>query len=346
MTSRGKVKREYRRIQVTGGSTYTLSLPRTWVEKSGLSRGSLVVFAEGEDGSLAIHSEQVVRVSNVGKAVIGVSLGDSPSSVVRSVVSAYFAGYSLIQIKSRDNRLDVRVKASVKETVRRKFVGTEILSEGADELTLQVMLSYSDLPIIDALKRMAAMTLSMHRNAFQALKTGDSRLASVVIDYDVEVDRFSLYIGRLLKMAVSNPQLAKNIGVGSSDSCLSYVLIVKAIERAADHAVSIAGRQLPVIFGDTFFGEVEDVEKRVLAIFESSVATLFSKSYVEAENLIKYADETREKLDLVLGKYRASSGCQPQFQLIIESVIRTLEYAKAIAEMVLNISIIDVITEI
>lgn len=345
MASRGKVKREYRRIQVTGGSTYTLSLPRTWVEKSGLSRGSLVVLAEGEDGSLAINSEQVVRVSKVGKAVIGVSLGDSPDSVVRSVVSAYIAGYSLIQIKSRGNRLDVRVKASVKETVRRKFVGTEILSEGSDELTLQVMLSYSDLPINDALKRMTAMTLSMHRNAFQALKTGDSLLASVVIDDDVEVDRFSLYIGRLLKMAVSNPQLAKNIGVGSSDSCLSYVLIVKAIERAADHAVSIAGRQLPVVIG-TFFGEVEDVEKRVLTIFESSVATLFSKSYVEAENLIKYADETREKLDLVLGKYRESSGCQPQFQLIIESVIRTLEYAKAIAEMVLNLSIIEVITEI
>ena len=305
----------------------------------------MVVLAEGEDGSLAINSEQVVRVSKVGKAVIGVSLGDSPDSVVRSVVSAYIAGYSLIQIKSRGNRLDVRVKASVKETVRRKFVGTEILSEGSDELTLQVMLSYSDLPINDALKRMAAMTLSMHRNAFQALKTGDSLLASVVIDDDVEVDRFSLYIGRLLKMAVSNPQLAKNIGVGSSDSCLSYVLIVKAIERAADHAVSIAGRQLPVVIG-TFFGEVEDVEKRVLTIFESSVATLFSKSYVEAENLIKYADETREKLDLVLGKYRESSGCQPQFQLIIESVIRTLEYAKAIAEMVLNLSIIEVITEI
>jgi phosphate uptake regulator len=345
MTSHDKVKGEYRRIQVTGGSTYTLSLPRLWVEKSGLSRGSLVVLAENEDGSLAIHSEQVVRVMNVGKAVIEVSLGDSPDSVVRSVVSAYIAGYSLIQINSRGNRIDVRIKASVKEIVRRKFVGTEILSEGPDELTLQVMLRYSDLPIDDALKRMAAMALSMHRNAFSALKTGDSRLASVVIDDDAEVDRFSLYISRLLKMAVSNPQLAKNIGVGKSDSCLSYALIVKAIERAADHAVSIAGRRLSVDVDYTFFGEVEDAEKLVLNIFESSVDAVFSRSYGASENLIRMGEDARRKIDLILVKCKESEGIQPQLSLIIESIIRTLEYAKAVAEMVLNMTIYDVVTE-
>ena len=45
---------------------------------------------------------------------------------------------------------------------------------------------------------------------------------------------------RLLKLAVSNARVVKEIGLNSPRDCLGYRLIAKSVERTADHATKIA----------------------------------------------------------------------------------------------------------
>lgn len=349
-TNQNKCERDYRRIQITGGSTYIISLPKSWVERSGLSKGSRVHLIQNEDTSLCIRPEMVEQPKKTRKAIITVSSGDPPGSVVRRLISTYIMGYNIIQIKSCDERIDTDVKVSVKETARKKLVGTEILSESPEELTLQILLSYSELPINDALKRMAAMTASMHRDAIQALRSGDARLAKEVIGGDDEVDRFNLYIIRLLKLATSHPQLLDEIGVANSGMCLGYRLIVKAVERTADHAVKIARNRLSMKdFGeDQVFDDLGRIGESALRLFEAAVETVFMSSYVEAENVIMSAEEARgmsDEVALVISKAESVKD-YPQIRLIMESIIRTSEYAKDIAETVLNMTISDVVVDV
>ena len=49
-----KRNEEQRKLQVTGGSTYILSLPKEWVTRNQLKKGSLMVLCEEDDGSLSI----------------------------------------------------------------------------------------------------------------------------------------------------------------------------------------------------------------------------------------------------------------------------------------------------
>ncbi len=72
------------------------------------------------------------------------------------------------------------------------------------------------------------------------LKQNDVVLAKEVISTDNEVDRFNLYVTRLLKIAVYKPRIINEIGLRSTDDCFGYRLITKYIERTADHAVNIA----------------------------------------------------------------------------------------------------------
>ena len=49
-----KVSEEQRKLQVTGGSTFILSLPKEWAIRNELKRGSAMIVREEENGSLLI----------------------------------------------------------------------------------------------------------------------------------------------------------------------------------------------------------------------------------------------------------------------------------------------------
>ncbi|RLI09159.1 PhoU family transcriptional regulator, partial [Candidatus Bathyarchaeota archaeon] len=148
-------KEDVRKIQVTGGSTYIVSLPKSWVEQMGLRRGSTVNVVQMDDLTLCIQPKGARTDERARRAVITVSDSVSPESLVRRVVSAYLIGYNIIQIRNPSKRIDLVQRYTVKDFTRKKLVGTEILSDLPRELTLQVLLSYAELSVKDALRRMS-----------------------------------------------------------------------------------------------------------------------------------------------------------------------------------------------
>jgi phosphate uptake regulator len=47
---------ESRKLQLTGGSTIMVSLPKKWVDKAGLERGAEVVLVPQSNGTLLVDS--------------------------------------------------------------------------------------------------------------------------------------------------------------------------------------------------------------------------------------------------------------------------------------------------
>jgi phosphate uptake regulator len=86
---------------------------------------------------------------------------------------------------------------------------------------------------------MCLIAISMHEDAIKALQSMGKELAKEVIALDDEVDRFSLYVIRQLKAAVQSEAGMKNIGLSNQRDCLGYRVIVKSVERIADHACYI-----------------------------------------------------------------------------------------------------------
>jgi len=162
---------EMRKIQLTGGSTYIVSLPKGWVQQMGLERGSLVSITRTDDMSLHIQPKGAEKGDRQRRATITVSEGDAPESVVRRLIAAYLVGFNIIQAQNPGSRITSEQRFAIKDITRKKLVGTEILSDLPQELTLQVLLSYSDLSVKDALRRMGIIAASMHREAMETLTT-------------------------------------------------------------------------------------------------------------------------------------------------------------------------------
>lgn len=239
-----------------------------------------------------------------------------------------------------------RQRNTLKTFARRLLVGTEIVTDTSTKLTLQVLLSYPELSVPSALRRMCIITSSMHKDAITALKKLDSRLAEDVIATDNEVDRFHLYIIRLLKMAVQNTRIIKEIGLTNPRDCLGYRLITKTVERTADHAANIARNILPLKkrLDEKALEKIERMSELAISSFETAIESLFTREFDVAENIIERTKEiTFLEEEAVL--FLREIGMQEitNVRLIIESVTRAAEYAIDIAEIVLNLTVESVI---
>lgn len=351
MVSRKTSDEELRKIQVTGGSTYIVSLPKGWIKQMGLQRGSIVRINQKDDLTLVLQPQGADKIDKARRAIIIVSENDSPASVVRKVVSSYLIGYNIITLKSIGNkRLSSTTRFAVKDFTRKKLVGTEILSDLPTELTLQILLSYTELSVKDALRRMSIISASMHRDALLTLNIEDQNLVREIISMDDEVDRFSLYIIRLLKVAVSDSTILKESGLNTPRQCLGYRLITKSIERMADHAVNIAQNRLALalsVVDDEIFEELKKLSDLAINIFEIAIDSLFDEDYIEADKALDKVMETRNMEAKVIQKIIKHSPPEevPALRLIVESILRTAEYGADIAETVLNMTIKEVIKE-
>ena len=352
MTSLSPVSRkhegEIRRLQVTGGSTYILSLPKKWITKNQLKKGSLLLITEEEDGSLAVSSQPTsTREQRSGEALIKVSSNDNPNTMVRKVVSAYLVGYNMIRVKIHDHQqMTSRQRNTVKDFARRLLVGTEIVTDTPAELILQVLLSYPELSIQSALRRMCIITSSMHRDALTALKDHDLQLAKSVIATDDEVDRFNLYVVRQLKTAIQNPRIIKEIGLKNARDCLGYRQVTKSVERAADHAASIAENVLllkkPI--DEETFKNLEEMSNLAVSLFETAIESLFRLDFNLAESVIqKTKDVSFPMKEALLASKKIGTEEVANLRLVIESLRRTAEYASDIAEIVLNLTVESVV---
>jgi phosphate uptake regulator len=341
---------ELRKVQVTGGSTFIISLPKPWVEQMGLQRGSVVRINQKDDLTLCLSPEGADTQDTQRKVVISPGPEDTPDSIVRRVVSAYLMGYNIVQLRSSQQRLDSSQRFNVKDFTRKKLVGTEILADLPKELTLQVLLSYAELSVKDALRRMSVIAASMHRDAIIALGTEDVNLAREIVAMDDEVDRFNLYIIRLLKVAVVDGHVLKESGLKSPRECLGYRLITKSVERMADHAVNIAHNRLELtltLVNEKLMTELKQLSDFALSIFEDAMEAVFDENYASADKVLNMAQDTRKMEAEILHTILKHSPPEevPALRLIVESILRTAEYGADIAETVLNMTVKDAVRE-
>jgi len=335
---------ETRKIQFSGKSSYMLALPKKWVEEMGLRPGDQVMVTRQDNASLLISPKGNASVArDKGEAIIELSPKDNAGSISRKLVALYLVGYNVIQVKGKDGKLTSTQRDIVKETVHRHLIGTEVVADSIEGTTLQVLLSYPELSVENALRRMFLITASMHKDAIIAFRKLDRDSIQGVIKTDDEVDRFGLYVIRQLKMAVQNDRILKEIGLTMPRDCLGYRLIVKSVERVADHASKIAQEALMISkpVDEATLTEITQLSAFALGLFEESGAALFKRDYDAADRIVEKAQpigKMQQDLLASIEKSKATASF-PAVRLIIEDIRRTAEYASDIAEVILNMTI-------
>ncbi len=327
---------EIRKVQITGGSSYIVSLPKDWVKSASIQKNDPVGLIAQPDGSLLItpkiSGEPVPRVKE-----FEVNSGTDRAFLLRYLVGAYIAGYTSIRIKSR-GRLPPFIRKLVRDFTQ-MAVGQEVVNETDDSITLKDLLNPSEMPFANTLRRMSVIVKAMQEDAITALRNHDALLAEDVIARDNEVDRLHWLIARQNHLILLDLTLSRkmNIPVGTA---VHYFLISRIIERIGDHATRVAKNALSLAdrqIDDETLSMIEAGSTFALAIFQKSMEAFYSSDIVKANEILAMVPDLEERSREISGRtlqYDAVTAIP--LGSIADSIRRIGEYSGDICENIIN----------
>jgi len=327
---------ETRRVQLIGGSTYVVSLPKTWVKEVHVEKRSEIGLISQKNGYLVVVPKPK-SLEEQREGTVRVLDGDDKRFISRSIIARYLNGCDIIRVVS-DKRLTLAQIEEIKETSR-KLIGLETIEENSTEIALHSFLNLHELEILKGIRRAHAIASSMQSDAIKALEESDPELARSTIQRDSDVDRLYFLTLRQLRLACINPDLANELGL-EPINCLDYESVIKRIEHIADHAERMAGHVLDlsdVTVSDEIIKGLIDVNDDSLRIHTGSMDALFSGNVELANEMIDLRDAVRKKRG-AMGKHLAESPVVVNIKVnaMLDSTERIADYGTDIAEVAIN----------
>ena len=334
-------------MQLSGGSTYIVSLPKNWVDDLKIRVGENITIVKNSNQSLTIFPRERNEKEGKNTAIITSHQKDSVGSIKRKIIAVYLAGYKTIQIRTKGMRIPSEHARSIRELVRSTMIGTEIVEADSESITIQILTRLPELSFTTALKRMYLMANNMIKEAIEALEEVDIEHANEVTNMDDEVDRFGLYMRRNLALAIENENILQDMGLRKPSDCLGYRAIVTRIERIADHARLIAKRTkfIEDRIEPKILTKIKDLSEKSLEVFENSIIAVQEHDFERGE---KVADKVNQVIDdekKIMSKIKEAEKNATIIRFVLEDLRRMAEYSRDIAEFAIDENIQSAISE-
>lgn len=337
--------REIRKLQMSGGSTYVISLPKVWIDQLGLKTGDNVAVVKNVNNSLTIfNSDGEDQQRSTGTMYI--TQRESFDSLKRKIIAMYIAGYKKIVVKSKGVRIDPKKKQAIRSLVRSNMIGTEIVESSSESITIQILTRTSDLSLEVAMKRMYLITSSMHKEAVEMFCNKEVEREEDVTSMDDDVDRLALYLVRNLNLAVKNQSMLQEIGLADASDCLGFQIVVRCIERIADHASLIAKRTkfIDGKIDPDLLEQIKKLDESAIRVFTDSVTALSTRNYSLAESVAEQAAGVVDNEKYIMGNIHDTKKYTSAVRFVLEDIRRTAEYSTDISEVVINGTIANIVS--
>ena len=311
---------EKRYIQRTGGTSFTVSLPKHWVEKYGLHDKDAVELTVQPNGALLIQParDQAAFTTTVHKID-----GLSSSELTREIIGIYLSGADEIVLKGK--RLTQPQRTQIRR-VAQSLMGMEIIDESSQEVVIRNIFDNSRLSIPQNITQMFVMTQTMFADVMKALSTKDILLAQDVADRDLEIDKLHFIIIRQFRSLITGILSEENTGI-SLLNCNYYSFVATQLERIADHAVKISEVvNSPTTKSNHDAPELENATKQIVALLKRS------------EQMVKTIN--KQTAHTILDEFQTSEKLTALEPIVADSLERVMRYVCNIAEMTIDQSLI------
>jgi phosphate transport system protein len=326
---------EKRRVQVTGGGTFFVTLPKRWAERWELSSGAELGLVEDGSGALLLVPQSLGELNRCELDLRG---REERELLQRDIISLYIAGYDTIVL--RGERIRPEMRRAVRE-ISQILVGLEILEETHKTILLQCFLNVRDFPVERTLRRIDAITLEMLTDAISAFTRRDEELAKDVVERDDDVDRLELVVARQLSLLLRDLLLEEEVGLPKLHF-FYYHAVAKQLERIADHAVKISQGTLALTAPprEPIVQRVQELSETTQHVVVEAVEAFLARNSAGANQVL--AQRTSGERLFELARISAMAD-QPEdahpISIVMDSLLRVREYGYNIAETALNVSV-------
>lgn len=322
---------ETRKAQLTGGSTFTVSLPKEWANGVDLETGdTLRLYPRGR--TLIIESAEG---NEYWETNIDID-GHSETQVRRTIQALYTTGFNRLTLSAPTGLTQNR---RVISATTREFIGLETLESSDTQVTLQSLLDSATVSVEQSTVQIQQVALSMHEDAVTTLIEQDDDLAEHVIEQDNQVDRLYAMITRHFQRSLVSLRETEELELNQSD-LYDYQTTARQLERVADHAEKIANlaARFEDPLPDDFADKIETNAEASRRIVEQATSTIIGDADIEtAHRALDNRDElTAELEDLERELHERDISESHLIALTLDSLTRTAEYGGNIAETALQ----------
>jgi phosphate uptake regulator len=331
------MKMEIRRVQVTGGASYVVTLPKDWAEEQKVRKNDPVGLVVQPDGTLLVTTKITDEPLQRTKEIDSSKIAD-PAFLFRQLIGAYITGFSTIRITTKE-RFPPFVRTVVRDFTQ-MTIGQEVVEETPTVIAIRDLLNPSEMPFDNTIKRMFVVVKAMHEDAITALETKNASLAQDVITRDMDADRLNWLVARQTTMIMQNAGLSRKMGIAPG-MAMYYYMLSRIIERVGDHAVRIAEHSMPIMDAEIdkkILAAIKKSSVMSLEIFDRSIVSFFNTDMKEAHRNI----ESISALEKICGDInnmvlKEETLVAVNLGYIAESIRRSGEYAGDISETVINL---------
>lgn len=314
---------ETRKLQLIGGSSYMVSLPKEWVRANKLSQGDEIIL-EVEDKVITLYPKGFKDDLKVSRVVIEDLRRYDDKFLRRFIYALYIQGIDEILIT--DKNLNPRLIAKISEIVK-SLIGIEII-DASDKVVLRC-LTVTDFDVYGVVRRMTQIVLTMIHTILDAMAKNDSSALREIRNLEVDSDRLYLLAVR------QEHRLVKEFSSPARWNELRLILgirtVAKLIEEILDNFENFS----------SYVAELKDSkEKDILVKFLKDLSNAFemtSRAYFNSD--LELSEDSIQLLEEIEKKMVESIEGTSQYRLGLESLISACRHMKSIGEIALNKSV-------
>ncbi|MCS6769980.1 MAG: phosphate uptake regulator PhoU [Candidatus Caldarchaeum sp.] len=325
-----------RRVQRVGSGTLTVSLPRRWVEKTGLKPGDVVSIVELSDSVLKLETkptktpQHTVFTLDVGK------IKDS-KLLSRLLIGAYLQGFEETNIIGGDG-ITEEMQAAIASTVD-LLPGVEIVEQSFRKIVIQSFLDPGKFPVPSIIKRIQVMLTMGINNLAEALREGRREPLLDVEKMETKIDELYFLCIRQIFFSVKKEVWGEEV----SDPYIGAIgdrLVVRALEEIAD-SLKLAADEVEALIEKDL---PKAVVNKLVKLLES-IQVVFGKTMKAFLSLdIQLANEIIETTSQEYGEEMTLSDVFPQNLHSVEMMISLRNFVYNIVNIARNCKIIAEVT--
>ena len=331
---------DVRKVQLTGGVTYTLSLPKPWIEQMDLSPRDSIRVDWRPSGALRLTPLEML--ANQEK-IITIKADDIPEESIHDhLMGAYLSGADSIRIihSKTGNRL---LRKQIRRFLRNTR-GFETMDESDGRIELKCLISAAEMPLNASINRMYSLLTSLTKDIISVATGQEEGSLTDIDEREAEVDALLYLVERQLSIALDSHLVASALKL-TRNQAVEYSNLARSLERMMDHAYQMAelindskdmsiSMELPPIVQLSSWQEALKqlmINIRTRNSFEIEECRQILKStqhqILEFENEL-IGDRKLSKHDLFLFRFS-------------ESIRRLCAYARDFGEILLNLKLYD-----
>ncbi|MEM1578641.1 MAG: phosphate uptake regulator PhoU [Archaeoglobaceae archaeon] len=311
-----------RKLQLIGGSSYMVSLPKEWVKENKLSQGDEIVL-EIEKKVITLYPKGFKEDIRVSKVEISDLKRYDEKFLRRFIYALYIQGVD--EIKIVDKNLNSRLISKLSEIVK-SLIGMEII-DTSDKVVLKC-LTVTDFDVYGVVRRMTQIVNTIMETLIEAIKNKDFTALSEFKSLEDDTDRLYLLAVR------QEHRLVREFSSPAKWNELRLILgirtVAKLIEEIIDNLENFSNHVRTVSLD-----ELEILERFMVEL--SKAFEMVSRAYFNSE--LETSEESIQLLEEIEKKMTQQFYGTPQYRLSLESLISACRHMKSIGEIALNKSV-------